>query len=240
MGISPSTIPERSGSTKLQLLLNQWFLCKLHITLLIVLGSWAKRSKDRQVLKDRRCSLDSFGLKDGSATFVACTFRVWENCKVIWRSFKIGKSIDCYLDSTTLSSCAAWNLVRLEKPLDNQLLTNERLIQRIVLMLLALCFAAFLAVIGVYQFRASSPYMQDVLAIKGDSVQGHAIFLMNCAGCHGTEAAGRVGPSLREISNRKSKVSMIHQVISGQTPPMPQFQPSPQEMADLLSYLESL
>ncbi|HEY9884533.1 MAG TPA: c-type cytochrome, partial [Thermosynechococcaceae cyanobacterium] len=60
------------------------------------------------------------------------------------------------------------------------------------------------------------------------------------AGCHGTEAAGRVGPSLREISNRKSKVSMIHQVISGQTPPMPQFQPSPQEMADLLSYLESL
>ena len=131
-------------------------------------------------------------------------------------------------------------LVRLEKLLDNQLLTNERLIQRIVLMLLALCFAAFLAVIGVYQFRASSPYMQDVLAIKGDSVQGHAIFLMNCAGCHGTEAAGRVGPSLREISNRKSKVSMIHQVISGQTPPMPQFQPSPQEMADLLSYLESL
>jgi mono/diheme cytochrome c family protein len=131
-------------------------------------------------------------------------------------------------------------LVRLEKLLDNQLLTNERLIQRIALMLLALCFAAFLAVIGVYQFRASSPYMQDVLAIKGDSVQGHAIFLMNCAGCHGTAAAGRVGPSLREISNRKSKVSMIHQVISGQTPPMPQFQPSPQEMADLLSYLESL
>lgn len=131
-------------------------------------------------------------------------------------------------------------LVRLAKPLDNQLVTNERLIQRIALMLLALCLAALLAVLGVYQFRASSPYMQDVLAIKGDSVQGHAIFLMNCAGCHGTEAAGRVGPSLREVSNRKSRVSMIHQVISGQTPPMPQFQPSPQEMADLLSYLESL
>lgn len=131
-------------------------------------------------------------------------------------------------------------LARLEKLLDNQLLTNESLIQRVALMLLALCFAALLAVLGIYQFRASSPYMRDVLAIKGDSVQGHAIFLMNCAGCHGTEAGGRVGPSLREISNRKSKVSMIHQVVSGQTPPMPQFQPSPQEMADLLSYLESL
>jgi hypothetical protein len=33
---------------------------------------------------------------------------------------------------------------------------------------------------------------------------------------------------------------LIHQVTSGETPPMPQFQPSAQEMADLLKYLESL
>ncbi|RDH51814.1 cytochrome C, partial [Mastigocladus laminosus WC112] len=32
----------------------------------------------------------------------------------------------------------------------------------------------------------------------------------------------------------------IHQVISGDTPPMPKFQPSAKEMADLLSYLETL
>ncbi|MBC7968761.1 MAG: cytochrome c, partial [Verrucomicrobia bacterium] len=79
-----------------------------------------------------------------------------------------------------------------------------------------------------------------VLALEGDSMQGHAIFLMNCAGCHGNEAAGHVGPSLRDVSNRKSKASIIHQVISGQTPPMPQFQPSSKEMADLLSYLSTL
>lgn len=107
-------------------------------------------------------------------------------------------------------------------------------------MILAILFMMLLTVLGIYQFRVSSPYMRDVLAIKGDAVQGHAIFLMNCAGCHGAEAAGRVGPSLREVSNRKSKVSIIHQVTSGQTPPMPQFQPNLQEMADLLSYLESL
>lgn len=82
--------------------------------------------------------------------------------------------------------------------------------------------------------------MRSVLALKGDAVQGHAIFLMNCAGCHGTEADGRVGPSLHNVSNRKSKISLIQQVVSGQTPPMPQFQPNPQEMADLLSYLETL
>jgi len=35
-------------------------------------------------------------------------------------------------------------------------------------------------------------------------------------------------------------LDLIRQVTSGQTPPMPQFQPSPQEMADLLKYLEQM
>lgn len=96
------------------------------------------------------------------------------------------------------------------------------------------------AVVGIYQLSASSPYVRDVIAREGDAVQGHAIFLMNCAGCHGAQADGRVGPSLIDVSSRKSKVNIIQQVISGKTPPMPQFQPSPQEMADLLSYLTSL
>jgi hypothetical protein len=38
-----------------------------------------------------------------------------------------------------------------------------------------------------------------------------------------------------DISKRKSPHSPIEQVTSGNTPPMTQFQPSPQEMADLLS-----
>jgi len=85
-----------------------------------------------------------------------------------------------------------------------------------------------------------SPYLQEVFALDGDRVQGHAIFQMNCAGCHGLEANGRVGPSLKGVSERKSERHLVEQVISGKTPPMPQFQPSPQVMADLLSYLESL
>ncbi len=36
------------------------------------------------------------------------------------------------------------------------------------------------------------------------------------------------------------RIGLIHQVTSGATPPMPKFQASPQEMADLLSYLEKL
>lgn len=94
--------------------------------------------------------------------------------------------------------------------------------------------------IGLYQSQQVGPYAREVLSLTGNPMQGNAIFQMNCAGCHGAMADGRVGPSLRDVSSRKSKLSLIHQVTSGQTPPMPQFQPSPQEMADLLSYLEQL
>jgi len=99
-----------------------------------------------------------------------------------------------------------------------------------------------LLVVGweIYQSKSVEPYVREVLALTGNSEQGSAIFQMNCAGCHGSLAAGRVGPSLLSVSSRKSKPDLIHQVTSGQTPPMPQFQPSPQEMADLLSYLETL
>lgn len=95
-------------------------------------------------------------------------------------------------------------------------------------------------VIGLNLLRASDPYVEQVLSLEGDPVQGHAIFEMNCAGCHFQKASHQVGPSLVDVSQRKSSVGIIHQVTSGQTPPMPQFQPTPQEMADLLSYLEKL
>lgn len=124
--------------------------------------------------------------------------------------------------------------------MDNQLATNVGLVPRIALGIVAITVIVLLVLLGIYKFRPSDPYVQNVLVLEGNSVQGHAIFQMNCSGCHGIAADGKVGPSLRGVSDRKSKVRLIEQVISGQTPPMPQFQPTPQEMADLLSYLESL
>ncbi len=91
-----------------------------------------------------------------------------------------------------------------------------------------------------WYFSPPDPYVQEVLAHQGDLAQGHAIFQMNCAACHGLQGNGRVGPSLWGVGTRKSDVALIYQVVSGKTPPMPQFQPSPQEMADLLQYLKSL
>lgn len=106
--------------------------------------------------------------------------------------------------------------------------------------MLVVVLAIVLAVLGVHHMRKIDPYVREVLTLEGDSVLGHAIFQINCSGCHGIMADGKVGPSLKSVSSRKSRTKLIEQVISGETPPMPKFQPSSQEMADLLSYLESL
>lgn len=103
------------------------------------------------------------------------------------------------------------------------------------------CLSIFMcALVSWHSLQESNPYTISVMTKTGDPTLGHAIFQINCSGCHGLDAGGRVGPSLREISKRKSPHSLIEQVTSGNTPPMPQFQPNPQEMADLLSYLETL
>lgn len=106
----------------------------------------------------------------------------------------------------------------------------------LVLLLLLVCVGVATAL----QLRPHDPYVTEVLARQGDRDRGHAIFQINCSGCHGVEATGLVGPNLWGVSSRKSTRGLITQVTSGQTPPMPKFQPSPQEMADLLVYLQSL
>jgi mono/diheme cytochrome c family protein len=115
--------------------------------------------------------------------------------------------------------------------------TSWQQIGSIVMVGLSICLCA---IVGWHSLQESNPYINGVLAKKGDPTLGHAIFQINCSGCHGLDAKGRVGPSLMDISKRKSPHSLIEQVTSGNTPPMPQFQPSHQEMADLLSYLATL
>nr|WP_202807314.1 cytochrome c [Synechocystis sp. PCC 7509] len=105
---------------------------------------------------------------------------------------------------------------------------------------MAVLLTLMLGVFGIHRIRVSDPYIKSVLSISGNAAQGQAIFQMNCAGCHGWQGDGSVGPSLQGVSKHKSRYGLIHQVVSGETPPMPQFQPNTKEMADLLSYLETL
>jgi mono/diheme cytochrome c family protein len=108
------------------------------------------------------------------------------------------------------------------------------------LLLLVSLLGLVVGLMGLSPLNRPSAYVKNVLALAGERTQGAAIFSMNCAVCHGLMADGRVGPSLKHVSARKSPSALIEQVVSGKTPPMPQFHPDPQVMADLLSYLESL
>ncbi len=122
----------------------------------------------------------------------------------------------------------------------SQTVSDDFTAQKIALIALAIWFMVLLIGLALHQLSMVDPYVQQVSSLTGNVEMGHAMFQMNCAGCHGLEADGKVGPSLRGVSARKSRIGLIHQVTSGETPPMPQFQASPQEMADLLSYLEQL
>lgn len=124
--------------------------------------------------------------------------------------------------------------------MDNHLAQPKVTAQRYIWIAVALALLAVAIILGIYFGRVSDPYILNVLSMNGDRERGYAIFQINCAGCHGAQADGNVGPSLHDVAKHKSKISLIEQVISGKTPPMPKFQPGTQEMADLLSYLEKI
>ncbi len=116
----------------------------------------------------------------------------------------------------------------------------KTLFLKLGLLVFAMGLAIAIVLWGVQWVQASDPYVKSVLGAQGDRTRGHAIFQMNCTGCHGFSADGKVGPSLKRVSDRKSRIGLIYQVTTGRTPPMPQFLPESQDMADLLAYLESL
>jgi mono/diheme cytochrome c family protein len=123
---------------------------------------------------------------------------------------------------------------------DHQVTASNYVIQKMISVVLLGALAVLLSGFAFYSFHHIDPYVESVLVLKGDAERGASIFQINCSSCHGTYADGKVGPSLRHVSDRKSPTALIEQVISGKTPPMPQFQPGPQDMADLLEYLEGL
>jgi mono/diheme cytochrome c family protein len=128
-----------------------------------------------------------------------------------------------------------------EPALDSVLIAPES--QQPLAAVMVVIFAIITALISLV-FWLTHPqvdqYTQSVLSLSGDPVQGRSIFVMNCVACHGQWANGKVGPNLHGVSDRKSDPRLVQQVVSGETPPMPQFQPSPEDMADLLSYLKQL
>jgi mono/diheme cytochrome c family protein len=112
--------------------------------------------------------------------------------------------------------------------------------RRFLVLLLSLVALGWGGYLLLGQLSPPNPYAQAVFSAAGSAERGRSIFETNCGVCHGLRGQGNIGPSLYHVSKRKSTQALIQQVVSGRTPPMPQFQPQPQEMADLLSYLETL
>lgn len=134
-----------------------------------------------------------------------------------------------------------------QNTIDSQIFTQSstdnpksRLIVQFVLAATIILVCGLLIVWGIHKLQVSDPYIHDVLETSGHLERGQQLFQQNCATCHGLKGTGEVGPDLQHVSERKSQVALIQQVISGKTPPMPQFQPNTQDMADLLSFLNSL
>ena len=99
------------------------------------------------------------------------------------------------------------------------------------------CVVLVLWVLGSAQ---QDPYVKASLELQGGIDHGGQLFRINCAGCHGLAGQGLVGPQLQGVSNHLKDPVLIHQIISGETPPMPSFEMEPQSMADLLAYLRTL
>ena len=123
--------------------------------------------------------------------------------------------------------------------MDNQLIKIPLKLQKQSIVITLLAIAISISILGIYWYQNSDPYIKEVLSLEGNLTKGHDIFQINCAGCHAFQSES-VGPSLKNVSKRKSDPDIIKQVTSGRTPPMPKFQPTSQEMADLLNYLKQL
>lgn len=124
--------------------------------------------------------------------------------------------------------------------MDNPSVQPNLLVRGLSWTAVAIILVALAAMLSWHLHRVTNPYLQEVLSLPGNASRGEAIFQLNCAPCHGYRGGGNVGPSLHEVARRNSKIHLIEQVIGGETPPMPKFQPTAQTMADLLSYLEDL
>ncbi len=111
------------------------------------------------------------------------------------------------------------------------------LIRALVLLAAITCIIFVMVALVISQ---KNPYIDATLKQNGSEIRGAQLFRINCAGCHGLNGRGLVGPDLENITHRRRDSTIIKQKYSGKTPPMPSFQMDTQAMADLVSFLHAL
>ena len=78
-----------------------------------------------------------------------------------------------------------------------------------------LSVGAYRAGIGVSGNQNALPPLGTPVAV---SAAGPALFAANCAGCHGAQAQGGVGPNLSGLAKSWTAPQFAHAVLDGQAP----------------------
>ena len=95
--------------------------------------------------------------------------------------------------------------------------------------------AAIFALALWHPFSPSAP--TAAAAPPGDPGRGASVFAATCAGCHGADASGGVGPALRDSGLAADDVEAV--VTTGRGT-MPAGLVSGQELADVAAYVATL
>lgn len=101
--------------------------------------------------------------------------------------------------------------------------------------LLVLVAAGTLALALWHPFSPSAP--TPAAAPPGDAGRGASIYATTCAGCHGADASGGVGPALRGSG---LTVGEVVAVVSAGRGTMPAGLVSGQDLADVAAYVATL
>jgi mono/diheme cytochrome c family protein len=97
--------------------------------------------------------------------------------------------------------------------------------------------AVTLATFGLAKWHPFSPATSPAAEATGDATRGATVFSVNCAGCHGADATGGVGPSLVGSGLTDTEVASVVAAGRGVMPPG---LVEGQEAADVAAYVASL
>lgn len=94
-----------------------------------------------------------------------------------------------------------------------------------------------LATYGLAKWHPFTPSAAPAAAPAGDATHGRRVFVVNCAGCHGMDARGGVGPSLVASGLSAGEVAAV---VAGGRGVMPSGLVAGQDAADVAAYVASI
>ena len=93
------------------------------------------------------------------------------------------------------------------------------------------------ATFSLAMWHPFSPSAPNAAVASGDAARGASVYAATCAGCHGADASGGVGPALR---GRGLTADEVEAVVATGRGTMPAGLVSGQDLADVAAYVATL